>query len=230
MNSYVESVSLSVPMYGGEERAIVGASRPNRMKIVGGALAVLACAAMILGAFTAAPGESVEMTQKLVPKITPKFVDWKKEDAGSDDMNLHLQVADALAKADGLAEKNLSPVPEKLLKEAQQAAEEQRAMPGIAQQKEMNKKPKIPASLEKMFQQAEAEQKVEKLAKEGDRKRDEAAKEAKEAKSKKAAVKKAAAKKVAASKAEKSASQKLLKQISQDAKSSPKAHATVAKK
>merc|ERR1712216_496063 len=98
-----------------------------------------------------------------------------------------------------------------------------------------NKKPKIPASLEKMFQQAEAEQKVEKLAKEGDRKRDEAAKEAKEAKSKKAAVKKAAAKKaaakkVAASKAEKSASQKLLKQISQDAKSSPKAHATVAKK
>jgi hypothetical protein len=103
-------------------------------------------------------------------------------------------------------------------------------MPGIAQQKEMNKKPKIPASLEKMFQQAEAEQKVEKLAKEGDRKRDEAAKEAKEAKSKKAAVKKAAAKKVAASKAEKSASQKLLKQISQDAKSSPKAHATVAKK
>merc|ERR1719331_3541123 len=201
MNSYVESVSLSVPMYGGEERAIVGASRPNRMKIVGGALAVLACAAMILSAFTAAPGESVEMTQKLVPKITPKFVDWKKEDAGSDDMNLHLQVA-----------------------------EEQRAMPGIAQQKEMNKKPKIPASLEKMFQQAEAEQKVEKLAKEGDRKRDEAAKEAKEAKSKKAAVKKAAAKKVAASKAEKSASQKLLKQISQDAKSSPKAHATVAKK
>ena len=134
------SVSLSVPMYGGEERAIVGASRPNRMKIVGGALAVLACAAMILSAFTAAPGESVEMTQKLVPKITPKFVDWKKEDAGSDDMNLHLQVADALAKADGLAEKNLSPVPEKLLKEAQQAAEEQRAMPGIAQQKEMNKR------------------------------------------------------------------------------------------
>merc|ERR1719337_347369 len=192
MNSYVESVSLSVPMYGGEERAFVGASRPNRMKIVGGALAVLACAAMILSAFTAAPGESVEMTQKLVPKITPKFVDWKKEDAGSDDMNLHLQVADALAKADGLAEKNLSPVPEKLLKEA--------------------------------------EQKVEKLAKEGDRKRDEAAKEAKEAKSKKAAVKKAAAKKVAASKAEKSASQKLLDQISQDAKSSPKAHATVAKK
>ena len=191
---------------------------------------MLACSALVLSAFTAAPGDETELTQKLVPKITPKFVDWKKEDAGSDDMNLHLKVADALARADGLAEKNLSPVPEKLLKEAQQAAEEQRSMPGIDGTKKEVKKPKIPASLEKMFQQAEAEQKVEKLAKEGDRKRDEAAKEAKEAKSKKAAVKKAAAKKVAASKAEKSASQKLLKQISQDAKSSPKAHATVAKK
>lgn len=30
-----------------------------------------------------------------------------------------------------MAEKNLSPVPEDLLREAQQAAEEQRAMPGV---------------------------------------------------------------------------------------------------
>lgn len=154
---------------------------------------MLACSALVLSAFTAAPGDEMELTQKLVPKITPKFVDWKKEDAGSDDMNLHLKVADALARADGLAEKNLSPVPEKLLKEAQQAAEEQRSMPGIDGTKKEEKKPKIPASLEKMFQQAEAEQKVEKLAKEGDHKRDEEAK----TKEKKAAVKKAAAAKIA---------------------------------
>ena len=224
MHSYVESVSLAVPMYGGEERAMVGASRPNRMKLVGGALAVLACSAMILSAFTTSPGEG---ETELLPKITPKFVDWKKEDAGSDDMNLHLKVADALARADGLAEKSLSPVPEKLLKEAQQAAEEQRSMPGLDGSEQKAKKPKIPASLEKMFQQAEAEQKVEKIAKEGDRKRDEEAKEAKEAKSKKAAVKAAAAKKIATSKAEKSASMKLLKQVSQDAASS--SHKKLAK-
>lgn len=36
-----------------------------------------------------------------------------------------------MAKADGLAEKSLQPVPEDLLREAQQAAEEQRAMPGV---------------------------------------------------------------------------------------------------
>jgi len=233
MHSYVESVSLAVPMYNGEETAVLGARRPNRLMLVGGALAVLACSALVLSAFTAAPGEGeAELTQKLVPKITPKFVDWKKEDAGSDDMNLHLKVADALARADGLAEKNLSPVPEKLLKEAQQAAEEQRSMPGIdGDAKKEAKKPKIPASLEKMFQQAEAEQKVEKLAKEGDRKRDEEAK----SKEKKAAVKKAAAAKMATSKAEKSASIKLLNQVSQDAKASPKlpkapAAAKVAKK
>lgn len=77
------------------------------------------------------------------------------------------QVADALAKADGLAEKNLSPVPEGLLKEAQQAAEEQRSMPGVVDTKSTGKKHELPAGLEKMFQQAEAEQKVEKKAKEG---------------------------------------------------------------
>jgi hypothetical protein len=71
-----------------------------------------------------------------------------------------------------------------------------------------------------MFMQAEAEQKVEKLAKEGDRKRDE------EAKDKKAAVKAAASKK----KAEMSASMKLLKQVSQDASSSSKTLAKASSK
>jgi len=213
-------------MYSGEERAVLGARRPNRLMLVGGTLAVLACSALILSAFTTEPGDESVLSQKAVPKITPKFVDWKKEDAGSDDMNLHLKVADALARADGLAEKNLSPVPEKLLKEAQQAAEEQRSMPGLADDgssTKQAKKPKIPASLEKMFQQAEAEQKVEKLAKEGDHKRDQ------EAKSKKAAVKAAAAKKVATSRAEKSASMKLLKQVSQDASESSTTQKKLAK-
>ena len=77
------------------------------------------------------------------------------------------QVAAALAKADGLSEKNLSPVPEGLLKEAQQAAEEQRSMPGVVEAKSTAKKPPLPAGLEKMFQQAEAEQEVEKKAKMG---------------------------------------------------------------
>lgn len=227
MHSYVESVSLAVPMYSGEERAVLSARRPNRLQLVGSALAVLACSALILSAFTTGPDDNATaLTEKLAAAVKPKFVDWKKEDAGSDDMNLHLKVADALARADGLAEKNLSPVPEKLLKEAQQAAEEQRSMPGLAgdggdSSQKAAKKSEIPASLEKMFQQAEAEQKVEKLAKEGDHKRDA------EAKSKKAAVKAAAAKKVATSKAEKSASMKLLKQVSQDA--STTSHKKLAK-
>ena len=76
-------------------------------------------------------------------------------------------MAAALAKADGLAEKNLSPVPEGLLKEAQQAAEEQRSMPGVVEAKSGGKKPPLPAGLEKMFQQAEAEQEVEKKEKQG---------------------------------------------------------------
>lgn len=230
MHSYVESVSLAVPMYSGEERAVLGARRPNRLQLVGGTLAILACSALILSAFTTtSDDDTTSLTEKLTPKIKPKFVDWKKEDAGSDDMNLHLKVADALARADGLAEKNLSPVPENLLKEAQQAAEEQRSMPGLAgddgSSQKSSKKPEIPASLEKMFQQAEAEQKVEKLAKEGDHKRDA------ETKSKKAAVKAAAAKKVASStsKAEKSASMKLLNQVSQDAATSTKKLAKVIK-
>ncbi len=224
MHSYMEPVSLAVPMYGGEEKVVLGARRPSRLILVGGALAVLACSALVLSAFTTEPSDSSELAQKGVPKITPKFVDWKKEDAGSDDMNLHLKVADALARADGLAEKSLSPVPEKLLKEAQQAAEEQRSMPGIDGEEKKPAKSEIPASLEKMFQQAEAEQKVEKLAKEGDHKRDE------DAQSKKAAVKAAAAKKMATSKAEKSASMKLLKQVSQDASATSHKKLKAAKK
>ena len=68
----------------------------------------------------------------------------------------------------GLSERSPVPVPENLLKEAQQAAEEQKSMPGV--QEEQMRKLHLPASLEKMFQQAKDEQEVEKLTKEGDRK------------------------------------------------------------
>mmetsp|Transcript_42718 Transcript_42718/g.66921 ORF Transcript_42718/g.66921 Transcript_42718/m.66921 type:complete len:233 (-) Transcript_42718:986-1684(-) len=222
MHSYMEPVS-ALPMYDGEVHAIQGPQKKyNRMKVVAGSIALVAVVALAL-ALASDGGQSRE-------ELTPKFVDWKKEDAGSDDMNLHLKVADALARADGLAEKNLSPVPESLLKEAQQAAEEQRSMPSVVAK--VQKKPKIPASLEKMFQQAEAEQQVEKLAKEGR----EAAKKAKENKAakKKAAAKAEAAKRLQAkkkaetqAKAEKADSLKLLKQV---AGSKPKAAPAAAQK
>jgi type III secretory pathway component EscV len=145
--------------------------------------------------------------------LKPKFVDWKKEDAGSDDMNLHLRVADALAKADGLSEKAPIPVPEQLLKEAQQAAEEQKSMPGV--EDERMRKLHLPASLEKMFQQAKDEQEVEKLTKEGDQKLTNIDAE------KKAKIKAAAQKKVAAARAaqaDKARALKLLSQVSHVAK------------
>jgi uncharacterized membrane protein len=72
-----------------------------------------------------------------------------------------------LARADGLAEKHLSPVPERLLKEAQQAAEEQHSMPKTSVRVHGEKHQAIPAGLEKIFKQAEAEQEVEKAAKLG---------------------------------------------------------------
>jgi hypothetical protein len=56
-------------------------------------LTTLACIVLIVVA-----GDEGSETRSV---LKPKFVDWKKEDAGSDDMNLHLRVADALAKADG---------------------------------------------------------------------------------------------------------------------------------
>lgn len=67
-----------------------------------------------------------------------------------------------------MSERAPIPVPENLLKEAQQAAEEQKSMPGV--EDERMRKLHLPASLEKMFQQAKDEQEVEKLTKEGDRK------------------------------------------------------------
>lgn len=163
--------------------------RPFRKALAAACLTLLACTAIIV-----AVGDSGDLNNRTVLK--PKFVDWKKEDAGSDDMNLHLQVADALAKADGmehcshaltflpflkthssplalrrtgLAEKAPQPVPEDLLKEAQQAAEEQKSMPNVSGDEKLQKL-HLPAGLEKMFQQAKDEQEVEKLAKEGDHK------------------------------------------------------------
>jgi len=129
-------------------------------------------------------------------------------------MNLHLRVADALAKADGLSERSPVPVPENLLKEAQQAAEEQKSMPGV--QEEQMRKLHLPASLEKMFQQAKDEQEVEKLTKEGDRKAPNVDAE-KKARIQAAAQKKVAearAKAQAQAQADKTRALKLLSQVS----------------
>uniref|UniRef100_A0A7S0F0G9 Transmembrane protein n=1 Tax=Hanusia phi TaxID=3032 RepID=A0A7S0F0G9_9CRYP len=215
MHSYIEPVSLSVPIYNGEEAKVAGSRRPTRLVVVAASLAAFVALVLALASFT--PSNNRTSLESL-PKVVPKFVDWKKEDAGSDDMNLHLQVADALAKADGLAEKGLKPVPEDLLKEAQQAAEEQRSMPSLGLKKV--RKDALPANLEKMFEQAEAEQKVEKITKEGDKaeERQEAAVEEKKKELKKQAAKKIAASKKSKAEAEKKASLKLLKQVVNDAK------------
>ncbi len=173
MHSYVEKVPATEVVDRAEQ-----ARRPMRAIISASFLIALALAAVIVIASDDGNDRTV---------LKPKFVDWKKEDAGSDDMNLHLRVADALAKADGtcilninmiflllnrvltgLSEKAPIPVPEQLLKEAQQAAEEQKSMPGV--EDERMRKLHLPASLEKMFQQAKDEQEVEKLTKEGDQK------------------------------------------------------------
>mmetsp|Transcript_41773 Transcript_41773/g.131707 ORF Transcript_41773/g.131707 Transcript_41773/m.131707 type:complete len:246 (-) Transcript_41773:175-912(-) len=214
MHSYIEPVSLSVPIYNGEEAKVAGSRRPTRLLVVAASLAAFVALVLALASFTPNQKSSLES----LPKVVPKFVDWKKEDAGSDDMNLHLQVADALAKADGLAEKGLQPVPENLLKEAQQAAEEQRSMPSLGVKKV--RKDALPANLEKMFEQAEAEQKVEKITKEGDKaeEKQEAAVEEKKRELKRQAAKKQAASKKSKAEAEKKASLKLLKQVANDAK------------
>ncbi|KAJ1495765.1 hypothetical protein T484DRAFT_1924618 [Baffinella frigidus] len=218
MHSYVEQVSIPV-MYDGEDHRPTSARRPTRLMAVAGSLALLACTLVVGSAFSgnkgvrrselASKGSSIKAK---FPKITPKFVDWKKEDAGSSHTNRHLEVADALAKADGLAEKNLSPVPEGLLKEAQQAAEEQRSMPGVVDTKSTGKKHELPAGLEKMFQQAEAEQKVEKKAKEGTETSEKAAEANEKKKSAKSRL--SAKAKAARAKEDKSSSMKLLKQVS----------------
>jgi len=162
MHSYKEEVSL--PMHIVEDRK-AGERRPMRVAVVASSLALMACVAVLMVSGEGDRGTAISLAQ--VGK--PKFVDWKKEDAGSDDMNLHLKVADALAKADGIGESGLAPVPEGLLKMAQRAAEEQKTMPDDPKKAG---KPKIPASLEKMFQQAMDEQHVEKLAKEGQKTKD----------------------------------------------------------
>lgn len=141
MHSYMEQVSV-LPMYAVEERK-AGERRPMRIAVVATSLALMACVAVIMVAGEGNRGSAVVLEDA----AKPKFVDWKKEDAGSDDMNLHLKVADALAKADGMSQAGLAPVPEGLLKMAQRAAEEQKTMPGV--QKGENAKPALPASREK---------------------------------------------------------------------------------
>jgi hypothetical protein len=89
MHSYVEKV----PPAEVSERS-VQVNRPLRAILSAACLTALACVVIILIA-----GDEGDSDVRSVLK--PKFVDWKKEDAGSDDMNLHLRVADALAKADG---------------------------------------------------------------------------------------------------------------------------------
>jgi hypothetical protein len=88
MHSYVEQVSY-LPMYAVEERRAAG-RRPMRVMVAASSFAAMACIAVLL---VASEGQGVGRSE-----LVPKFVDWKKEDAGSDDMNLHLKVADALAK------------------------------------------------------------------------------------------------------------------------------------
>lgn len=76
-----------------EERR-AGERRPMRVAIVAASLALMACVAVLMVTGEGNRGSAISL--EAVAK--PKFVDWKKEDAGSDDMNLHLKVADALAK------------------------------------------------------------------------------------------------------------------------------------
>jgi hypothetical protein len=90
MHSYVEQVSY-LPTYAVEERK-AGERRPMRVVVAAASFAAMACIAVLL---VASEGGGVRRSE-----LVPKFVDWKKEDAGSDDMNLHLKVADALAKVD----------------------------------------------------------------------------------------------------------------------------------
>eukprot|EP00961_Rhodomonas_salina_P073676 990204-Rhodomonas_salina.2 len=132
MHSYVEQVSF-LPMYDGETRRAGGERRPTRMRLVGGGLAVLATAALVLSAFSERSGDqATELGPKFVLcRLFLLFLAVLALCVNLSDTVPSTAVADALAKADGLAEKNLSPVPEDLLREAQQAAEEQRAMPGV---------------------------------------------------------------------------------------------------
>jgi len=91
MHSYKEEVSL--PMHIVEDRK-AGERRPMRVAVVASSLALMACVAVLMVSGEGNRGTAISLAE--VGK--PKFVDWKKEDAGSDDMNLHLKVADALAK------------------------------------------------------------------------------------------------------------------------------------
>jgi len=91
MHSYKEEVSL--PMHIVEDRK-AGERRPMRVAVVASSLALMACVAVLMVSGEGDRGTAISLAE--VGK--PKFVDWKKEDAGSDDMNLHLKVADALAK------------------------------------------------------------------------------------------------------------------------------------
>eukprot|EP00292_Cryptomonas_paramecium_P013754 CAMPEP_0113665596 /NCGR_PEP_ID=MMETSP0038_2-20120614/2391_1 /TAXON_ID=2898 /ORGANISM="Cryptomonas paramecium" /LENGTH=232 /DNA_ID=CAMNT_0000580963 /DNA_START=14 /DNA_END=712 /DNA_ORIENTATION=- /assembly_acc=CAM_ASM_000170 len=212
MHSYVEQVPASeIP-----ERC-QDSKRPIRAVLSAFFLTALACVVLVVIA-------QDDSNDNIRSVLKPKFVDWKKEDAGSDDMNLHLRVADALAKADGMDEKSLIPVPESLLKEAQQAAEEQKSMPV---EHERLKKLHLPASLEKMFQQAMDEQEVEKLTKEGDRKASSSDAQ-KRAQLKAAAQRKVAEERAKAQQSEKARALKLLSQVSQGAKSAKAASSKAA--
>ena len=100
MHSYVEQVSIPV-MYDGEAYRPTSARRPTRLMAVAGSLALLACTLVVGSAFSGNKGvrrSELEVKAKAkvdakFPKITPKFVDWKKEDAGSSHANRHLEVS-----------------------------------------------------------------------------------------------------------------------------------------
>jgi hypothetical protein len=62
--------------------------------LVGGTLVVLMACALVVDAAVRSGGfkSLLVVTSAKVPIITPTFVDWKKEDAGSSHTNLHLKV------------------------------------------------------------------------------------------------------------------------------------------
>ena len=97
MHSYMEQVSLPVRLPDLDrlvEERKAGERRPMRLAVVAASLAVIACVAVLM-----VVGEGNRGTSVVLDEVAkPKFVDWKKEDAGSDDMNLHLKVAESLAK------------------------------------------------------------------------------------------------------------------------------------
>jgi len=81
-------------VYDGEMHNRTRTRRVSRPMLVGGTLVVLMACALVVDAAVRSGGfkSLLVVTSAKVPIITPTFVDWKKEDAGSSHTNLHLKV------------------------------------------------------------------------------------------------------------------------------------------